>query len=524
MIPGWLATEASPGLVATVRLSRLKARSRSSWARTKARIDAGLLATGLVVAVLSGDLAVRLAAGQGSPLAEALAQMARGSLGAGGSAAVALVVAGLVFAPATGAATHAQFSDLDLAGIRPPRLHRYFDGVWNSVVSPVGASPLLILTSLASLVTSSGPGRLVAVALAWVTWLTLLTLLAASGWTIDYLRRRWTPRLRWYAVAGAAAGTGVAVLLDPNRGRTGFGLADRYAAIVSAAARGEPGPALLGIGVLLAGGVGLGLAGMALCRAALALPAPVQRQDQTVRAVSVPQRPLLALGAVIGTSLWRSREVRRPILMMVLAAMPLLIGGIRYTGGQGSSVLASVLLVVPLSLALGWGVNVLGALGGAVTLLLAQPGAWRPLLRAMAGIQLVVTLLLGTALLVIGAGFSDSWQILPSFVVGLVVASVIATASSLRYSLRRPHRTRLTGRGEPLVPPVVGLEYVVRLMVTAGLAGVAVATVGTLAPGWFLGVALAATVGYGWWRWRSLARIWSDPYHRARVAALVGAV
>jgi len=34
---------------------------------------------------------------------------------------------------------------LHLAGIRPSRLYRYFDGIWNSVLSPVGLSPLLLL-------------------------------------------------------------------------------------------------------------------------------------------------------------------------------------------------------------------------------------------------------------------------------------------------------------------------------------------------------------------------------------------
>ncbi len=524
MSPSWLAVEVWPGLAATVRLSQLKAQTRSPRARVKVRLDTGLLVGCLVLAALSGDLAVRLAATGGSPLADSLALMAQGSLGAAGAAGLAMVVAGMVFAPATGAATHAQFPDLDLAGIRPPRLYRYFDGIWNSVVSPVGASQLLVLTSLASLVTSSGQGRVAAVLLAWVTWIAVLPLLALSGWGTEYLRRRWTPRARWYAAAAAGGGVALAVVVDPDHGRTGFGLADRYAAVLLATARGDSLPALVGMVVLLAGSLALAVAGMAVCRAALALPAPAERREPTVRPVTLPQRPVLALGTLVSTTLWRSREVRRPILMMVLAAVPLLIGAIQSTGGQGTSVLASILMVVPLSLAMGWGVNVFGVLGGALTLVLSQPGAWRPLLRAVAGIQLLATVLLGSVLMLAGAAISGSWTVLPAFWVGLVVASVAATATSLRYSLLRPHRTRLTGRGDPLVPPVVGLQYVVWLMVSAGLGGVVVATVLTLLPAWGLAAALSLSLGYGCLRWRSLSAVWSSPQHRARVAALVGAV
>ncbi len=521
MTAGWLATEVRPGLAATVQLSRLKARTRSPKARVKTRMEAGLFAVLLLGAALLGDLARRVASGGGTG---PLDHMARGSLGGGGAAALASVLAAMVVAPVTGAANQAQFPDLDLAGIRPSRLYRYFDGVWNTVVSPVGASQLITLTGLASLMTSAGQGRLAAVSLAWVTWVSLLPVTALSGWVIEYARRRWTPKIRWWLAGAVALVAGAGVLVDPRHGRTVFGLTDAYGSVVARAAYGHPGPAVGTTLLLLVAGAGCTVVGMAVCRRALVLPVPSERNEQSVRPVRVPHRPSAAVATVILTSLWRAREVRRPILMMLFVAMPLLIGGIRYTGGQGTSVLASVTMVVPLALSLGWGVNVFGVLGGAVTLLLSQPNAWRPLLRQAAMLQLAATVGMGGVLLVTGAATGGAWSALPAYATGLVVAAVVCTLTSVHYSVHRPHRTRLTGRGDPLVPPVVGMEYMVRLMLTGATLGVLVASLGVLLPTWFLMATLVAVAVYGWLRWRRLWRTWSDPHRRAAVAAVVGAV
>jgi membrane protein implicated in regulation of membrane protease activity len=234
--------------------------------------------------------------------------------------------------------------------------------------------------------------------------------------------------------------------------------------------------------------------------------------------------PSWALFTVLLTTLARTREVRRPIVMMIAIAMPMLFAWIRYSGSDPSSMLGSVTMVVPLAMSLGWGVNVFGVLGGAVTLLLAQPRTWKPLLRHIILIQLIASILPGLLLMGVAVAISGMrWSMLPPYAAGLVASSVIATALSVRYSVEKPHRTRLTGRGDPLVPPIVGMGYVLRIMLSAATTGLVVAVAASLAP-WLAAVicAIVALTTYG--SWRRISSRWSDPAHRSSVAALVGAV
>ncbi len=513
-----LPEEAANGLAATVGLARLRAQVRTAQARLRARIAAGAALCLLVAAAVAGDLVSWT--GRHSTIYRYLVGESSVSL----PAALGAVLAGVVFAPVTGAAAQAQFPDADLAGIRPSRLYRYFDGIWNSVLSPVGLSPLLLLVAAASLATADGRGRVVAVVVAFTTWLCAMLVMALFGWTIELTRRRWAAALRWYLAGVSSLVVAVAVLIDPAHGRTVFGLSPGLQRLIRAGADGSVPVLAAGLAALLLVTAAVLVAGLLVCRRTLVLPAAVERVRQRTGSVSVPVNPSWALLTMLVTTLARTREVRRPIIMMIAVAMPMLFAWIHYSGGNPTSMLASVTMVVPLAMALGWGVNVFGVLGGAVTLLLAQPRAWKLLIRHVALVQLAASVVLGLVLMVVAVATSPmSWSVLPPYLTGLVASSVIATGLSLRYSVEKPHRTGLTGRGDPLVPPIVGMGYVVRIMLTAATTGLAVAVIASLLP-WLAAVACAVVAFTGFRSWRRVSSRWSDPVHRSQVAALVGAV
>jgi hypothetical protein len=516
-----LYDETAGGLRATIRLSRLRAQVRTPRARLRTRGAAGLAFCLLITAAAAGNIVTWLALqDSSSPIVPYLVGDESVSL----AAALGTVLAGVVFAPISGAAAQAQFPDFDLAGIRPSRLYRYFDGIWNSVLSPVGLSPLLLLTAAASLATPDGRGRVAAVAIALATWLWAILVMALLAWTIEFCRRRWGARLRWYLAGAASLAVASAVVVDPAHGRAIFGLVGWLHTIIEA---GVEGAALLVLGgvamMLVAAGLTF-LAGVVVCRRTLVLPAPIERVRQRIGSVTVPVHPSLALFTILVTTIARTREVRRPILMMIAIAMPMLFAWIRYSGSTPSSMLASVTMVVPLAMALGWGVNVFGVLGGAVTLLLAQPRAWKLLLRHIILIQLLASFGFGLLLMVLAVAWSSmSWAVLPPYLAGLAASSVIATGLSVRYSVEKPHRTRLTGRGDPLVPPIVGMGYVLRIMLTGATTGLAVAMTASLVP--WLAVVVSVIVAFtGWRSWRRVSNRWNDPATRSSVAALVGAV
>jgi hypothetical protein len=517
-----LYDETAGGLRATIRLSRLRAQVRTPRARFRTRGAAGLAFCLLITAAAAGNIVTWLAlhSDSSSPIVPYLVGDKSVSL----AAALGTVLAGVVFAPISGAAAQAQFPDFDLAGIRPSRLYRYFDGIWNSVLSPVGLSPLLLLTAAASLATPDGRGRVAAVAIALATWLWAILVMALLAWTIEFCRRRWGARLRWYLAGAASLAVASAVVLDPAHGRTIFGLAGWLHTIIEAGVEGAVLPVLSGTAMMLVAAGLTFLAGVVVCRRTLVLPTPIERVRQRIGSVTVPVHPSLALFTILVTTLARTREVRRPILMMIAIAMPMLFAWIRYSGSTPTSMLGSVTMVVPLAMALGWGVNVFGVLGGAVTLLLAQPRAWKLLLRHIILIQLLASFGFGLLLMVLAVAWSSmSWAVLPPYLAGLAASSVIATGLSVRYSVEKPHRTRLTGRGDPLVPPIVGMGYVLRIMLTGATTGLAVAMTASLVP--WLAVVVCLIVAFTAWRsWRRVSNRWNDPAIRSSVAALVGAV
>ena len=510
------------GLTATIRLSKLRGQVRTARSRLRTRIAAVIAACVVVVAAMAGDIVTRLA--QHSDPSSPIYRYLVGERSVSLVGALGTVLAAVVFSPISGAAAQAQFPDLDLAGIRPSRLYRYFDGIWNSVLSPVGLSPLLLLVAAASLATPDGRGRLGAVAVALATWVCAMLVMALLAWTIEYTRRRWIATLRWYLAVATGLVVALAVIVDPAHGLSIFGLADWLHTIIRAGVDGALIPVIGGIALMLLVAAVTFLGGVVVCRQTLVMPAAVERVRQRTGSVKIPIHPSWALFTMLVTTLARTREVRRPIIMMIALAMPMLFVWIRYSRSDPSSMLGSVTMVVPLAMSLGWGVNVFGVLGGAVTLLLAQPRAWKLLLRHIILVQLAASVGLGILLMVVAIAVSGMpWSALPPYVAGLAVSSVIATGLSVRYSVEKPHRTRLTGRGDPLVPPIVGLGYVLRIMLTGATTGLAVAVTASLVP--WLAMVVAGLVALSALRsWRRVSNRWNDPAHRSRVAALVGAV
>ncbi len=514
--------EIRSGLAATIQLARLRGRTRTPRTRMRLRI-ALVLATGLLVGAAWLGTFMAWAASH-SDVDSPIYKVLLGDQGLSLTGALASVLAGMIFAPITGAAAQAQFPDLDLAGIRPARLYRYFDGLWNSVLSPVGLSPLLMLVAASSLATPSGVGRVSALLLAVALWVSALLMTALLAWLFEYTRRRWVASIRWWVAGVAALAAAVVVVADPSHARSVFGLTPWAQGIIRAGASGDLLPLLGAHAILIAVATIVFVAGILVCRMTMVRPAAIERVTQRTGSVRVPVDPSWAVFTMLVTTLARTREVRRPIIMMIVVAMPLLFVWIRYSGSNPESMLGSVTMVVPLAMSLGWGVNVFGVLGGAVTLLLAQPRAWKLLLRHVVLVQLAASILLGLALMAAAVMTSSMhWSAMPPYAAGLVASSIIATSNSVRFSVEKPHRTRLTGRGDPLVPPIVGMGYVLRIMATGATTGLFVGVAVSLAP--WLGLIAAALVAVAAFRgWHRVSKRWSDPQHRARLAAVVGAV
>lgn len=523
--PIGFGAEALAGGRAARVLFRVWTHTRTGRERRVARLGGWVFAALMLVSMGAGPVLRRQ--DPGGRIANLLDSFAHGDVGSIGRAALAVVLVGMLFAPVTGAATQGTFSDTDLAGVLPPRLHRWYGGLVSLVLSPVGASQLVTLTLLTSMIV---PDRGIpsATLVSATLWALAVLWMSCAGWGVELVRRRVSAHVRWYLAALLGVALLAAVVLDPERARSLYGASTAYPSLVLAA--GERPPVVLAtLAAAAAAGLALAVLGLWLARQALVLPAAVERQRQRTGSVRLPSAPTWSLMTVLALSLWRTREVRRPLLTMLVVAVPLILAGTQYVqSGNDASTSQAVTVVLPLAVAMGWGVNAFGVLAGGVTLLLSQPGVVGRMVSTLAALQAGMTLGLGLPVLLVARALGQmSTTELVAQSVGLAVATVVVVGMSLRWTVLRPRRTRLTGRGEPLVPPMVGLGYIVSLMLAGSIVGTLTTRslgdmAGTRLVIWSL-VLVALVVVY--WRvaLRRVQRVWADPHRRAAIAALVGA-
>jgi hypothetical protein len=207
-------------------------------------------------------------------------------------------------------------------------------------------------------------------------------------------------------------------------------------------------------------------------------------------------------------SVWRSRPVRRGLLLLVV--MPVAVAAVADL--QWSQIVALPGLVAA-GAALLFGVNGFSLLGGGAAWLGSQPIPEGALLRSLA---VTITAVVGGATVLTTAGvglFAPGTPTSPELVallVGALASIAWITASALRHSVRSPYQADLRGNRDAPAPPGAMAGYSVRLAGTVGVLGlclVATAQLGRPGAALMLGilVLLAASVRLlrTWLVWRA---------------------
>lgn len=393
----------------------------------------------------------------------------RGELGVVGAAALGAAVAASLFSPFTGAASLSLASPDDLTGIRPARLHAFFDSVVTTSISTIGFLQLFGLTVVASLLTLDGTGT-VALLLAWLVWPCLILLTVALVWGIELLHRVTVRTLRRAAGTGIVVTAAAAIVAVQAEWSPLFGLGGAFAYTLREIAHGDFGRAGLALGLCVASSAGLFLLGLALCQAALCRPARTSTLRRVTHRRTLAVRPQLALLQILVRQMARTVEVRRPILAVVILGIPAV-----WVSGGDRLVMTTLVLATPLAVALAWGVNAFGVLGSAMPWLASQPHLLRWLLWMVTGIQVMVVAVL--AILCWAppwvAGVVDSRDI-ASLGAGLAVSTAVTTRSAVAKAVWRPYLTRLGEGGDVIVPPLAATNYALRFALWGGQFGVLV--------------------------------------------------
>lgn len=438
----------------------------------------------------------------------------RGELGVIGASAVGSVIIVALFTPFTGSSMQSLAPTEDLAGLRPTRVHRYFDSIITNAVSAIGFLQLITLTGIGSLLTLDG-GRIGGLLFVWAVWPAVLMLSVCTGWSIELSARKYGTSLRRSLGVLLAAVIALAVYLDPEHGRTLFGLGHQISYTLEAAATGNLAIVARNLAVVAGIGFTLFTIGLVLSRAALALPAPVTaRRHERRRLIPISTNPDVALYQILFAQIMRSPEVRRPLLTVILIGFPAV-----WFSGE-ANVMTTLVVAIPLAVALAFGINIFGILGPAMPWLSSQPNLMRKLLRFVVGVQISTTLLIAflvwtPATLAGRVDFAD----IAAVAAGTTVSTLLTARSAAHKSVNRPFLVRMGTRGDMIVPPLTAVNYTLRFALWSGQIGVLIMTRDGLLQ---LGLVALALVWVSL-RFAHLFRQWSDREVQAFVTKQVAA-
>lgn len=467
-----LVGELGGGYAHTRRLLQLRWRfARTLSTRAGLVTGALIFATGLVLFSNVGTL-IRMFAEQGIDTAAGqyavnyLVAFQRGDLGVVGATALGSIVLAALLSPFTGVSSNALFAADNLTGLRPVRLHRYFDSVITTAFSAIGILQLFTLSTITSLLTLNG-GHANGLLFTWCAWPVLILVSVTEGWVLEYLHRTYGPRVRRTGLAVFTAGLAVALALDPNHGRTLFGVGNLFSTTIEAVAKNDQTYMWLTVLTLLGIAIVTSTVGIIACRRALALPAPVTRREGQVRVVRISENPRVSLAQMMLLTMVRTPEIRRPLLTIVAIAVPAV-----WISHAASTAITTVVLAVPATVALSWGINVFGLLGSGMPWLAAQPNVTRYLMTTAVAIQVMVTAAIEVVVWVpvIIAGYLD-WGTVLSIVLGTIVAVSLTVHSATDKSVRKPFPVTLGTRGDMTVPPATALNYTLRFTLWSGQLG-----------------------------------------------------
>jgi hypothetical protein len=437
----------------------------------------------------------------------------RGDFGSLAAVALGSALAASLFSPLTGAANLSLASPEDLSTLRLHRLHRYFDSVTLQAFSTIGLLQMLALTTVASLLTLDGEGRGYALLLSWAAWGVLVPLTVAEAWAIEITYRKYGIRTRRVLGAIVLLAISVAIIVDPRHGTTLFGFGELYAALLQGEA-GAPWWLPFAVAAGMASVVIVG--GLRLCQVALGYQAvpTAAKGERRARALSKSEPVMLA--QILLRQMWRTQEVARPVFVIVFLGIP----AAWFTRGSETAMLTMV-IAIPLAVALAWTVNVFGIIGPGMTWLGSQPNTLRRMLDLAFAVHISVSM--GISLLVwvpptlVGwVSAEDAGQVLA----GTLVATVLVGRSALRKSVFRPYLARLGNRGDTVVPPLTAVNYTLRFALWSGQIGILTFVQDDVVLRW--GIALVA-IAWALFRFLLLRRQWADRARQARIVATVSA-
>lgn len=457
-------------------------------AKSKVFIWLGVLTIAVAVLMASyAGSAIKMLAASPNPNAEVARKFAitylesflRGELGSLVATTLGLAIISVMIAPFTGASSTSLISHYHLVSVRSSERHRFTDSIVTQLFSSISLLQLITLTAVGSLLTLD-KGRIEGILYAWISWPVLIVLSTFFIWLAEYLYRKVGERKRLVMLFGALAVVGLAVLIDPAHGSTVFGIGTSYAFLIQNFYSFSFPLKFLSLLILFVIFVGLLFFASLMCKKALSQPeihtAQLKAAQKKVRVWKTSSSPFVEATHVVIMQIWRNLEIRKPLILVTLFG-----AGMIFFGKGVFSVMATMILIVPLVSSLSWGSNVFGILGNGYVWISSNPRIRNNIIWIFAGIQ--ITLSVGLFVLMclpaIIAG-QEGTEGLAGAVLAVISTSFLMTRSALDKSVHTPFEYKAGFRGESPLPPATMLSYTIRFALWSGMYGFIVVIVSSI--------------------------------------------
>jgi hypothetical protein len=446
--------------------------------KTKVALWFGILtlATAVIGASFTGQF-IKIISQSDAPNSEAakvfattyLQSYLRGELGSLVATTLGLALVSVIIAPFTGTSITSLVSHHHLVSMRSSNRHRFTDSLITQFFASISLLQLLTLTAVGSLLTLD-KGRIEGILYTWASWPVLVMISTMFVWIAEYLYRKLGERKRLAILLVTLATIGTVVLVNPEQGKTVFGIGTAYASIIQGFSEFDIQIKLLAVIILIALFFLFFFISYKISQSALAQPEIFAKDNTTlkkVRSRTTSSYSSIELGYLGLNQLWRNLEIRKPLGMATFFG-----AAVVFFGNQTFSVMSTMVLIIPLIVCLSWGSNIFGILGNGFTWLASKPFAIRNLLWVFAGIQVFLTISLFVVMclpsLLTGRIAQESAA---GIILAVISTSVLMTRSAIHKSVHYPYPYKAGIRGEAILPPATLINYTLRFSLWSGIYG-----------------------------------------------------
>ena len=360
----------------------------------------------------------------------------------------------IIFSPLIGTAALSIISEDESVSLGLPRGYRFFNSLILNMISAVSILQLIIGFGIASLFSIEGnrAPSIIMFSLLWIMGSIVSTFL---GWVREYLVQKigFVRTLLFSLIVLAS------LLLVIAQEAVRFQIGNLYGVWFTRLAAIDVPTIATSLIAIIAISLSLIYFGTSLASLVVSRSYPSENKASSFKVsfIGKAKTRLAVLASIIHTAVWRTREIRRTILIVMILSS----ASAFFVIPEEISIIG-LLISIPAIISLSWLINVFGLLGGGILVLAgdkekykAIPGA--SLIYAFA-LSIVCSLPVLIGLLYGGRIDSNAFT---EYLSVSILTSALLPAIAILMAVRRPFRARLEGRGDTLVPPLVSLGYII---------------------------------------------------------------